>query len=161
MSDAGGMNRESATWELKGWHVLAIFLGFFGTVIGVNVFMASKAVGTFPGVEAKNGFVASQSFQERRAAQEALGWSVGARLSGGVLEVAFTDAAGAPVEVASMEAIVGRPTHVNADQEPEFTYRRGVFATPMVLADGNWDVRLVAVSPDGTEFRQRVSVVIE
>lgn len=161
MSDASRINRDGSGWELKGWHVLAMFLAFFGTIVGVNLFMASMAVGTFPGVEAKNGFVASQSFQERRAAQEALGWSVGARLADGVLEVAFTDSEGAPVEVSSMEAIVGRPTHVNADQSPDFTYRRGVFATPMELPEGNWDVRLVAVAPDGTEFRQRVSVVID
>ncbi|MEM9247941.1 MAG: FixH family protein [Pseudomonadota bacterium] len=165
MADTGIMARRDARprpeRELKGWHVLAMFLCFFGTIIAVNIFMASKAVGTFPGVEAKNGFVASQSFQERRAAQEALGWTVGARLADGVLEIVFTDAAGAPVEVATMEAIVGRPTHVYADQTPEFTYRRGVFSTPLTLPEGNWDVRLVAHARDGTVFQQRVAVVVE
>ncbi|MEM1431020.1 MAG: FixH family protein [Pseudomonadota bacterium] len=155
MSDTSG---HEGHWELKGWHVLAIFLSFFGTIITVNLFMASKAVGTFPGVEAKNGFVASQSFQERRAAQEALGWHVEAAVRDGVLAIAFTDAAGNPVEVASLDAIVGRPTHVNDDRTPDFTYRLGTFRTPMVLTDGNWDVRIVALAPDGTEFRRRVPV---
>ena len=104
MSDMG---ERQDTWELKGWHVLAMFLGFFGTIIAVNLFMATKAVGTFPGLEARNGFVESQSFQERRAAQEALGWDVAAVLRGGTLEIAFTDASGAPVEVTGLDAVVG------------------------------------------------------
>lgn len=148
-------------WELKGWHVAAIFFAFFGTVIAVNLFMATRAVATFPGLEAKNGFVASQSFQERRAAQEALGWNVRAHLSGGMIEIAFTDAAGRPVEVASLDAIIGRPTHVDDDQTPDFAYSRGTFRAPLALAPGNWDARVVAHAPDGTEFRQRVPVTIE
>jgi hypothetical protein len=28
--------------ELTGWHVLAMFVGMFGIIIGVNVFMAWK-----------------------------------------------------------------------------------------------------------------------
>ncbi|MEM6739826.1 MAG: FixH family protein [Pseudomonadota bacterium] len=161
MSDASNARGTRDSWELKGWHVLAIFLTFFGTIISVNLFMASKAIGTFPGLEAKNGFVASQSFQERRAAQVALGWTVGARQADGVLEITIVDGTGAPVQVATLDAIVGRPTHVNEDRIPEFTYRMGVYSTPMDLSDGNWDVRLVALAMNGTEFRQRVSVVID
>ncbi|NBC94782.1 MAG: nitrogen fixation protein FixH [Deinococcus-Thermus bacterium] len=158
MSDSGA---EESGRKLTGRGVLMIALAFFGTVIGVNAFMAVKAVGTFPGLEAKNGFVESQTFQERRAAQEALGWRVAATLADGELAVAFTDAAGAPVEVARMDAIVGRPTSVDEDREPEFTYRAGTFRTPMTLPAGNWDVRLVARAPDGTEFRKRVEVRVE
>jgi nitrogen fixation protein FixH len=144
--------------ELTGRHVLLVFLAFFGTIIAVNVFMAFKAVGTFPGLEAKNGFVESQEFQVKRAAQEALGWDVGAVLQDGVLAIAFTDAAGDPVEVAALDAVIGRPTHVNEDRRPEFTYSRGTFRTPITLEPGNWDVRLTAWAPDGTEFRRRLEV---
>jgi len=147
--DAGG-------WRLKGWHVLAMFLAFFGTIISVNLFMAYQAVSTFPGLEAKNGFVSSQSFEARRDAQDALGWRVGATLEDGVLAVAFTDDAGRPVEVAGLDAIVGKATHVNEDRIPEFTYRQGVFLTPMALGAGNWNIRLMAVAPDGTSFQARV-----
>lgn len=148
-------------FTLKGWHVLAMFLGFFGTIITVNLFMAFQAVSTFPGVEAKNGFVVSQTFEERRSAQEALGWNVSAAEVDGVLEVAFTDATGAPVEVASMEAIVGRATHVQDDLTPSFTYRDGTFRTPLDLAPGNWNIRLNAVAPDGTPFVQRVVLSVD
>lgn len=152
---------ESGGWTLKGWHVAAMFIGFFGTIIAVNLFMASKAIGTFPGLEARNGFAESQTFQERRAAQLALGWQVDATLQDGVLAIAFTDAEGAPVEVASMEAVIGKATHVQQDQEPEFTYRAGVFRTPMALEPGNWNIRLRAVAPDGTPFVQRVVLEID
>lgn len=152
---------QESGWTLKGWHVLAGFVAFFGTVITVNIFMAVQAVGTFPGLEAKNGFVESQTFQERRAAQEALGWEVAAGYDGEVLSVAFTDATGQPVDVAGMSAIVGRATHVEADKEPHFTYRRGVFRTPLTLERGNWNIRLRALAPDGTEFAQRVVLVVD
>ena len=50
------------TRPLTGKHVLAITLVAFGVIIGVNVLMAVKAVGTFPGLEVANSYVASQDF---------------------------------------------------------------------------------------------------
>ena len=54
------------TRELTGRHVLVITLCAFGTIIAVNVFMAVMAVGTFPGLEVKNSYVASQTFDRDR-----------------------------------------------------------------------------------------------
>lgn len=157
MSDMG--DRQGR--ELTGRHVLIGFVSFFAVVIGVNLFMASKAVGTFPGLETKNSFMVSQTFDAQRDAQAALGWDVAAVLEDGVMAVAFTDAgSGVPVEVAAIDAVVGRPTSVAEDLHPDFTYRQGVFRTPMTLPGGNWDVRLVAWAPDGTEFRRRVELEV-
>mgnify|MGYP001760938923 FL=1 len=64
------------TRPLTGKHVLAITLVAFGVIIGVNVLMAVKAVGTFPGLEVANSYVASQDFDRERAAQAALDWTV-------------------------------------------------------------------------------------
>jgi hypothetical protein len=44
-------------------------------IISVNLLLAFKAVSTFPGLEVKNSYVASQGFNDRKAAQEALGWT--------------------------------------------------------------------------------------
>ena len=63
------------TKQLTGRHVLMIFCGAFGIIIGVNLLLAWSAVSTFPGLEVKNSYVASQQFDERKAAQEALGWT--------------------------------------------------------------------------------------
>ena len=61
--------------ELKGKHVLGIAVGAFGVIIAVNLVMAYQAISTFPGLEVANGYVASQTFDADRKAQEALGWT--------------------------------------------------------------------------------------
>ena len=82
------------TKELTGRHVFLITATAFGIIIAVNVTMAVNAVKTFPGLEVKNSYVASQQFQNRRDAQEALGWRVSPVYEGGYLTLAFTDDAG-------------------------------------------------------------------
>ena len=63
---------------MTGPKVLAIMLAAFGTVIAVNLTLAWSAVSTFPGLEVKNSYVASQNFNAELAAQQALGWDVSA-----------------------------------------------------------------------------------
>ena len=57
--------------ELKGRHVLGIAVGAFGVIIAVNLVMAYQAISTFPGLEVANGYVASQTFDADRKAQDA------------------------------------------------------------------------------------------
>ena len=143
--------------EIKGWHVLGMFVLGFGVIISVNATLAVNAVRSFPGLETDNSYVTSQEFQVTRAAQEALGWDVSARLAGGVL-VLVIEADGAPVEVEITRAIFGRATSVAVDQTPEFTFAGGRYTAPVEAGPGNWNLRLEAIAPDGTEFRQRVIV---
>jgi nitrogen fixation protein FixH len=147
--------------KLTGRHVFLIFAGAFGTIIAVNLFLAYSAVSTFPGLEVKNSYVASQEFNERKAAQEALGWEVSATHGGGVLRLTISDAEGQPVRVASLDATVGRATHVAEDQQPEFHFDGRGYVAPVTLAPGNWNIRMVAEAPDGTAFQQRVVLVTE
>ncbi|WP_313349513.1 FixH family protein [Paracoccus sp. (in: a-proteobacteria)] len=142
--------------ELTGRHVLIITLVAFGTIIAVNVFMAVKAVGTFPGLEVKNSYVASQNFDRERAAQEALNWTVTPEFDGHELLLTIRDEQGYPAPVQDLEVTVGRPTHSREDQTPRFTYSGGVFRAPLTLAPGTWNIHLTATSPDGTTFRQRI-----
>lgn len=141
---------------LTGKSVFVIVASAFGVIILVNLLFSILAVRTFPGLEVDNSYVASQDFDERREAQEALGWELAAEVADGHLVLRFTDDQGRPVEVASLDATLGRATHVREDRQPEFSYRAGVFSAPVDLAPGNWNVRLVATSPDGTPFEQRV-----
>ncbi|MFN7052645.1 MAG: FixH family protein, partial [Gemmobacter sp.] len=62
--------------QITGRQVFAFTAGAFGIIIAVNVLMAYKAVSTFPGLEVKNSYVASQNFDTERRAQEALGWDM-------------------------------------------------------------------------------------
>ena len=55
------------TREITGRHVAAMFGAGFGVIIAVNVLLATKAVSTFPGLEVKNSYVASQTFDADRA----------------------------------------------------------------------------------------------
>ena len=78
--------------KFTGRHAAAIFVGAFGIIITVNLSMAYNAVWTFPGLTVKNSYIASQSFDARRAAQEALGWTAQAELDDGWLVLSLRDA---------------------------------------------------------------------
>ena len=149
---------------LTGRKVFIITASAFGVIIGVNLTMAYLAVGSFPGLEVKNSYVASQSFDADRAAQEALGWKVAAGVDGrAMLRIAFTGRSGLPVEVKPRwTATVGRPTHVRDDIEPDFSYADAApFTAPVDLGPGRWDIRMVATAPDGTAFRQRIALNVD
>ena len=146
--------------ELKGRHVLAITVGAFGIIIGVNVVMAVQAVRTFPGLEVANGYVASQSFDAERKAQEALGWTVTPAYDGGRLTLTMTDAEGLPAQVRKLEVLVGRATEAREDRTPDFVRVAGIWEADVALARGKWMLKVVAEAPDGTIFRQRLELFV-
>lgn len=142
--------------ELTGKHVLLITLAAFGVIIAVNITMAVKAVGTFPGLEVKNSYIASQGFDRERAAQTALGWTADAHYDGSTLTLAIMQQDGTPARVKNLDVTIGRPTHTRSDQKPEFIYREGAFHAPLALSAGVWNIHVIATAPDGTPFRQRL-----
>jgi len=140
-----------------------VFFGMsaaFGVIISVNLYLAFSAVKTFPGLEVANSYVASQHFDADREAQLALGWTVAADVSNEELHVSITDANGDPVQVRSLDGTFGRATSVRDDQTPAFEFDGTLYRAPVVTAAGNWNLRMVAVAEDGTEFRQRVVVLV-
>lgn len=141
---------------LTGRKVLMITVAAFSVIIGVNLTLAFSAVRTFPGLEVKNSYVASQSFDTRRNAQNALGWNVRADAAGGLVFLSITDQNGEGVRVAKLDATLGRATHVQDDQTPDFQFRDGVYQAPAELGAGNWNIRMKAIAADGTPFEQRV-----
>ncbi len=145
--------------KLTGWHVLAMFGVAFGIIISVNLTLAFNAVATFPGLEVKNSYVASQSFDADRAAQEALGWDVSARTDRGTLVLRIAQN-GAPVQPEIVSATFGRATHVGQDQNPVFVFDGTAFRAPVQIKPGNWNLRLVARAADGTVFKQRIIVEV-
>jgi nitrogen fixation protein FixH len=142
--------------KLTGWHVLAIFGGAFGVIIAVNLTLAYNAVKSFPGLEVKNSYVASQTFNDRKADQLSLGWAVEGRYEDGEVILAITDAEGNPVQVGKLEGLLGRPTHVKDDRTPEFVFNGRAYVARDTLAPGNWNIRMKATALDGTPFEQRV-----
>ena len=146
-----------AVRQITGWHVFAGFVVAFGVIITVNLALAWNAVRTFPGLEVKNSYVASQSFDRDRAAQNALAWDVSAKLADDRLILAFaTD--GARVRPVIEKAVFGRATSVAADQTPDFVFDGTAFVAPVQAGAGNWNLRVVARAADGTLFQQRIVV---
>ena len=146
--------------EITGRHVLAISVGAFGVIIAVNVLMAWKAISTFPGLEVGNSYVASQEFDTRRAAQEALGWTAAVLHDRGRVKLAFTDVQGKPVQVTDLSVLIGRKTEAKDDVSPAFTLVGDHYQAEVPLASGGWMVRVSARAADGTPFEQRLELMV-
>jgi nitrogen fixation protein FixH len=147
--------------ELKGKHVFAITAGAFAVIIAVNLTLAVQAIRTFPGLEVQNSYVASQGFNARKAAQEALGWTMTPRYQPGRIDLAFTDRDGLPVRVTQLDVLIGRTTTTAADAAPAFTESGDVYSAPLDLARGKWMVKVTALAPDGTLFEQRTELFVQ
>ena len=145
------------TRELKGWHVFCGFACAFGVIIAVNLTLAYQAVATFPGLEVKNSYVASQSFDANRASQEALGWDVSAQVENGMLKLRILEN-GTAIAPQIDSATFGRATNVSADQTPVFTFDGTALVAPVDANGGNWNLRLKARAENGVLFQQRIIV---
>ena len=150
-------------FRMTGRKVFLIMVAFFGVIIAVNLLMAYKAINTFPGLEVKNSYVASQTFDADRSAQIALGWALAPEYDDAAKELRlnFTDKTGYPSEVASLSVLVGRATEARQDIRPEFVREAGVFVAPLDLSRGKWMMQVEAFAPDGTAFRQRIDLQVK
>lgn len=146
---------------LTGRKVLAITVTFFAVVIGVNVMLAYKAISTFPGLEVDNSYVASQTFDAERTAQNALGWKLDVSAQAKVLSLLFTGRDGLPLQPQSLAATIGRATEGQDDSIPAFTYANGRYTAPVSLNPGKWVLHIQAFSADGTAFRQRIALYVK
>ena len=149
------------TRQFTGRHMAMVLVAFFGVVITVNLIMARFAISTFGGVVVENSYVASQTFDKDMAAQKALGWTLDYGYSRGHMTLAFRDAAGRPVAVQGLTALVGRVTETAQDQTPNFTLAEGVYTAPVTLDGGRWMIMVEAKANDGTRFHQRLSLVVK
>jgi nitrogen fixation protein FixH len=147
--------------ELTGKHVLAVTVSAFAVIIGVNLVLAYQAVSTFPGLEVQNSYVASQGFNTRKAAQEALGWTLDPVYEDGRLSLAFRDRDGLAVEVQELSVLVGRTTEVKDDVWPVFALIGGVYTADVALNRGKWMIKVTAQSADGVLFERRSEVFVQ
>ena len=144
---------------IRGPHVFGMFALGFSTIIAVNLTLAFNAVQTFPGLEVKNSYVASQGFEANRTAQKALDWEVSAVVLGGDLTLSF-EKDGTAIMPTLEKAVFGRATSVAEDQIPAFKYQQGAFVAPVLAGPGNWNLRVIAKADDGTRFQQRIIVEV-
>lgn len=147
---------QRADRPLTGRHVAAMFVAGFGVIIAVNLLLAYSAIRTFPGLETDSSYVASQTFDADRAAQDALGWTVETTHSGGILRLKVTDTEGRPVRPEIVTATLGRATTMAADRTPDFRWDGVALTAAVALAPGNWNLRIDLRADDDTPFRRRI-----
>ena len=135
---------------LKGRHVLGLFVAGFGIIIAVNLTLAFNAIRTFPGLEVANSYVASQNFDARRAAQDALGLTADVTYSGGVLRLTVDGPDGRRLDPSQFVAQIGRPTTQTSDAALTFDADG---AARIDLAPGRWRLDMRGATPE-TPFEQ-------
>lgn len=148
-------------FEVRGWHVLAAMLLFFGAVIAVNVAFAVIAVRSFPGEDVRRSYLQGLRYNdaiEARRTQAALGWRAEAQLvpsdAGAMLQVRVLDRGGVPLSNVSVTGVLQRSTDARFDRALAFTPTGdGRFvATLGDIAPGRWRLRARA---DGENGRAR------
>lgn len=143
--------------RIRGWHVLASMLAFFGAVIAVNVTFAVYAVRSFPGEDVRRSYLQGLRYNEtlaERRIQAALGWTATTMLladaGGALLEVRLTTRDGAPIEGASLQGELQRPATAQYDRGLSFEpLGRGRYVARLgALEAGRWRLRAVAEKAD-------------
>lgn len=132
-------------FRIKGWHVLAGMVGFFGVIITVNIVFITVALDTFPGEDTRRSYVQGLAYNEvleERAAQAALGWSASANLTADRVLVEVRDADGAPVRSLRLTGTLRHPANMQLDRDLAFTeVRSGVYAAGVAdLPEGRWEL---------------------
>ena len=82
--DWNDIHEGESKFRLKGWHVLAGMIAFFGVIFSVNAFFITTALRTFPGEETRRSYVQGLAYNDviaERQAQAALGWSAAVNLT--------------------------------------------------------------------------------
>lgn len=135
-----------------GKHMALVFVGGFGIVIAVNLFMAFHAVGGFHGTVVDNSYVASQKYNgwlAKAEASRALGWQVvPERRSDGRVVLQTT----AVPEGATIAVEAERPLGVRETIRLSFAPQgEGRWLSNEALAAGRWQLRM-AIRANGQEW---------
>lgn len=159
--DAVGMKRARV---LQGRHVLAMFLGAFGLVMGVNAVFITYALTSWSGLSVEQPYDRGIRYNQVLRvdqAERALGWSVQGSYDGQRIVTRLTDRSGAPVDGATVTARLERPTNEGTDQECILTpVGNGLYeGDATVPLAGQWDLLVVATrGADHLHWRSRVIV---
>jgi nitrogen fixation protein FixH len=148
-------------FALKGKHVLAMLLLFFGTVFGVNFYMARVAIMTFSGLEAQKPYLEGLRYDDEihRAREQAkLGWtvdaSVRARDEGALIEVTQKDSAGLVTPGLTFTALFMHPADRRRDVKVALAkVDAGHYQAVAPVGAGRWDVKIEANAGAAMQFR--------
>ena len=135
-------------FTFTGWHMLAIMLAFFGTIITVNFTMAYLATSTWSGLVVKNTYVASQQFNGKTAAiREMLATGIAGELSVDAkgMRYRLTLPGNTPVIADAVTAHFKRPVGTTQDFELQMTPAGdGLYLAETAILPGSWIVEMQA-----------------
>jgi len=134
------------TTRFTGWHMLAIMIGFFGVVIGVNAVMATDAIRTFGGLVVENSYVATTHYNRWLAEgrqQEREGWQATPTADGtGAISLRLSRA-GQAIDGAAVSIIANHPVGLVAQRSLRLRpVGGGVYRSDGRLPRGRWLVRI-------------------
>lgn len=131
-----------------GWHMLAIMLAFFGTIITVNFTMAYLATSSWSGLVVRNTYVASQQFNGKTAAiREMLATGIAGDLSVDAKGIRYRLMlpGNTPVVADSVLAHFKRPVGDHQDFEQVLTPAGdGLYLAEKTVLAGSWIVEMQA-----------------
>jgi len=143
------MNSEAKKpFTFTGWHMLAIMLAFFGTIITVNFTMAYLATSTWSGLVVKNTYVASQQFNGKTAAIRdmlATGIAGDLQVDGKGMRYRLTLPENTPVVADAVTAHFRRPVGTAQDIELQLVPAGdGLYLADKAILPGSWIVEIQA-----------------
>ncbi len=154
---------------LTGRMVLAILLGFFAVVIGVNVLMARLASQTFRGVTNSHAYTDGLAYNkeiEAAHAQDALGWQVKgavARIAPGRSRITVTQADADGRATADLQVNMQFQYLVDRSKDKELTLtmeKPGLYTGEIDIDAGHWGLALRASRNGQIVFQSRNTIEI-
>ena len=140
--------------KFTGKHMLIVMLCFFGVIITVNLTMATLATKSWTGLVVKNGYIASQHFNENKKAHEELvaaGWRSELEYNDGTFILSLKKNATA-LSNCEVAGLLSRPVHENDNQHLTFHYkaspvnqRVGKYFAHTPLKTGRWHLSVQAL----------------
>ncbi len=99
-------------FRIRGWHVLAAVVAFFGVVVAVDMTFVMAAYRSYPGQVSvtpyEDGLAYNKHMAQQRA-QATLGWRASIATEPDKVVVAVLDAGGAPVTGLKVTGLLSRP----------------------------------------------------
>ncbi len=149
-------------FTIKGWHVLAAIITFFGIDFAVNGYFAYAATKTFPGESFHQPYAQGIHYNDElalRAAQKKLGWRVrynAYRTGDGALAVVVkvVDKNAVPLDGLDVAGILRRRGDADADRKIAFAGQgQGLYRARLHNAPkGRWILEGKAIDAAGHAF---------
>jgi len=151
--------------EFTGRHMLVTIVLFFAVVLAANLTMTWFALGSWSGLVAKNGYVASLEYKDKQedfARQQALGWKSRLRVESGHVLFVVKDSSAKAVTGLSIIASAKRPITEKGDVVLKFSEQRpGEYMAIAPAKPGQWQIGINATSPAKELYRKEYKVLVK